>query len=184
MTALGLVVSALSSAALVVLFAASARHQFHTVGALALRRRPPLKLLRQYRLFAPRPQRSDLHLLVRDVAADGTPGPCRQIPLTPLRRWRHLLWNPDKRRWLPLVPMHMELATASTVLGNDRAAVQLSTPYLILLDLVCTGTGPEVAARQFLLVERFGHAPARDPVVVFCSAVHRVDRAAEARTAR
>lgn len=183
MTALGLIVSALSSAALVALFAASVRHQFHTAGALALRRPPRLRLLRQYRLFAPKPQRSDLHLLVRDVAADGTPGPCRQIPLTPLRRPRHLLWNPDKRRWLPLVPMQMEFAAVSTVLGDDRAAVQLSTPYLILLDLVSTGAGRDVAARQFLLVERFGHTPERDPVVVFCSAVHRLDGAAERRSA-
>ena len=176
MSLLGITVSAVTSAALVVLFVASVRYQFRSAEELRLRRPPPLKLLRHYRLFAPRPTRTDMHLVVRDFGPDGAPRRCKQIPVIHLRRWTDALWSPNKRRWLALMPMMVEMSAISTILGDDRPAVQLSTPYLALLGVVAAEPGIGVSARQFLFVERFGREPEHDTAVVFCSAVHRLDR--------
>lgn len=172
---MGIVISAVTSTALIVLFVATVRYQFYTA-AQAARRRAPLALTRQYRLFSPKPIRTDIHLVVRDFGPDGVPRPCRELPIIRLRHWTNALWNPWKRRWLPLMTVMTQLTTVSTELEDSRTAVELSTPYLVLLGIISAQPADDVWARQFLLVERFGYQPEHDPVVLFCSAVHRLDR--------
>lgn len=171
----GIVIGAVTSTALVVLFVATVRYQFYTAEQ-ASRRRAPLGLIRQYRLFSPRPIRTDIHLVVRDFGRDGVPRPCREIPIIRLRRWTNALWNPWKRRWLPLRALARQLTALSGELDDCSAAVELSAPYLVLLGLVAAEPAADVWARQFLLIERFGFEPEHDPAVLFCSAVHRLDR--------
>ncbi|MEZ5139253.1 MAG: hypothetical protein R2711_10960 [Acidimicrobiales bacterium] len=173
---IGTAVSAITSAGLVALFVLSLRYQLHDRAELA-RRPSRLLLLRQYRLFAPIPGRSDLHLVVRDHGVDGAPRPCREVPMVPLRHWSQVLWNPQKRRWLPVRPLLVDLVRAGAALEDRPIAIELTTPYLVLLGVV--GAEPaadDVRARQFLIVERYGHEPEEAPRVLFCSAVHRLER--------
>lgn len=173
---IGDAVSAATSILLIALFAAILRCQFYTRQEF-LRQRSPLGLLRQYRLFSPVPVRTDIHLVVRDFDHDGTSKRCRELRMTPLRRWTDLLWNPSKRRWLPLRALMSEVISARVELEDCRAAVEVSTAYLVLLGIVSAEpAAADICARQFLLIERFGHEPEDDPVVLFCSAIHRLDR--------
>ncbi len=176
MWAIGVLVSAVTSGALVVLFLLSVRFQFYSASQLLQRRAPPLRLLGTFRLFAPKPVRTDVHVIARDFRQDGVPTPCREIPIIEARHWTHALWNPGKRRSLPLMTIMVEITAVSTMLGEDRAAVVLSTPYLILLGIVSSHAAPDAWAHQFLLVESFGYEPDADAQVLFCSAVHRLDR--------
>lgn len=175
---IGLVVSAVTSVGLIALFAANLRYQFHDRAELR-RRSTLLGLRRQYRLFAPIPGRSDFHLVVCDYDGDGAPRPCREIPLTPVRHWAQALWNPQKRRWLPLRPLLVELVRVGAALEDRPAAIEVATPYLVVLGVVAAEPADGgVRARQFLIVECFGHEPEEPPRVLFCSAVHRLERTA------
>ena len=177
---IAIVVGAVTSVPLIALFAVALRYQFYS-RAEFLRQRTPLGLVRQYRLFSPAPVRTDFHLLVRDYDTEGVPRPCREVPMTPLRHWTHALWNPQKRRWLPLRTLLIELAAAGATLEDCPVAIELTTPYLVLLGVASAEPADaDVHARQFLVVERFGHEPEEAPAVVFCSAVHRLERAAAA----
>lgn len=176
MSAIGILVSGVTSGALVVLFLLSVRFQFYSAPQLLQRRAPPLGLLGTFRLFAPKPVRTDVHLIARDVRQDGVPAPCREIPIIEMRHWTHALWNPGKRRSLPLTTIMIEITAISTELGEERAAAVLATPYLILLGIVTSQAAADAQASQYLLVERFGYEPEFDAQVLFCSAVHRLDR--------
>jgi len=85
------------------------------------------------------------------------------------------VWNPQKRVWLPLRAAFLELAAIATDVADEPVAVLACRPYLVLLDLASGAPADGAVARQFLLVERFGSEPDDDPIVVFCSAVHRLD---------
>jgi len=176
MSAITILVSVITSAPLVALFLLAVRYQFYTAQQLRQRRPPPLVLRRQIRLFSPKPIRTDVHLIARDVRPDGVPTPCREIPIIQLRHWTHVLWNPGKRRSLPLLSIMPDLTAISTELGEERAAVVLTRPYLILLGIVSSQAAADARACQYLLVERFGYEPEFDAQVLFCSAVHRLDR--------
>jgi len=176
MSAIGILVSGATSGALVVLFLLSVRFQFYSASQLLQRRAPPLKLLGTFRLFAPKPVRTDVHLIARDFRQGGVPTPCREIPIIETRNWTHALWNPGKRRSLPLTTIMVEMTAVSTELGEERAAVVLATPYLILLGIVSSQAAADARACQYLLVESFGYEPDSDAQVLFCSAVHRLDR--------
>ncbi len=175
MAAIGILVSVVTSAALVVLFVFAARFQFYSAAQLRQRRAPPFRLLNTFRLFAPKPVRTDVHLIARDFSQDGVPSSCREIPLIEERHWTHALWNPGKRRSLPLMTIMIEMTAVSTMLGEDRTPVVLATPYLILLGIVSSHAGADARACQYLLVESFGYQPDSAAHVLFCSAVHRLD---------
>jgi len=70
----------------------------------------------------------------------------------------------------------VEMTAVSTMLGEERTAVVLATPYLILLGIVSSHAAADAWAHQFLLVESFGYEPDAEAQVLFCSAVHRHDR--------
>jgi hypothetical protein len=152
------------------------RFQFFSASQLLQRRAPPLKLLGTFRLFAPKPVRTDVHLIARDFREDGVPTPCREIPIIQTRDWTHALWNPGKRRSFPLTTIMVEMTAISTTLGEERTAVVLAIPYLILLGIVSSHAAADARACQYLLVETFGYEPDADAQVLFCSAVHRLDR--------
>jgi hypothetical protein len=176
MSAIGILVSIVTSGALVVLFLLSVRFQFYSASQLLQRRAPPLRLLGTFRLFAPKPVRTDVHLIARDFRQDGVPTSCREIPIIEVRHWTHALLNPGKRRSLPLTTIMVEMTAISTTLGEERTAVVLATPYLILLGIVSSHAAADARALQYLLVESFGYEPDSDAQVLFCSAVHRLDR--------
>ena len=176
MSAIGILVSVVTSAPLVVLFLLSVRYQFYTAQQLLQRRASPLRLLGTFRLFAPKPVRTDVHLIARDFREEGVPTPCREILIIETREWTHALWNPGKRRSLPLTTIMVETTAISTTLGEELTAVVLATPYLILLGIVSSHAAVDARACQYLLVESFGYEPDSDAQVLFCSAVHRLDR--------
>jgi hypothetical protein len=184
MSAIGMLVSVATSGALVVLFLLSVRFQFYSMPQLLRRRAPRLGVLGTFRLFAPRPVRTDIHLIARDCRPDGVPSSCREIPIIERRDWTHAVWNPGKRRSLPLLTLMLDVTAISTTLGEDRAAVVLSAPYLILLGMVSSRAAADAQATQYLLVERFGYEAEADTQVLFCSAVHRLDRSEIVSTSR
>lgn len=175
MTAIGILVSVATSAALVALFLQTVRFQLYSASQLLQLPASPFRLLGTFRLFAPKPVRTDVHLIMRDFQ-DGAPSPCREIPTIEARHWTHALWNPGKRRSLPLLTLMIETTAVSTRLGKERTAVVLAIPYLILLGIASSHATAEARAVQYLLVEGFGYEPDAAAQVLFCSAVHRLDQ--------
>lgn len=175
MSVIGILVSVVTSGALVVLFLLSVRFQFYTASQMLKRPAPPLNVLGTFRLFAPKPVRTDVHLIARDFRQDGAPTACREIPIIQERHWTHALWNPGRRRSMPMTTFMVDLTAVSTMLGDERTAVFLSTPYLILLGIAAAHAAADAQAHQYLLVETFGYEPDAEAHVLFCSAVHRLD---------
>jgi len=167
--------SLVTSVGLLVLFLITLRVQFRSIQEMSLVRGRRI-LLCHFHLFAPRPPRHDYHVLIRDFDAAGAPGPCREVLLMNRRHWTNVLWNPGKRVWLPIGGLVLGVTRVSTKLTDAREAVELSTPYLMLLDIACAQPVGPAWARQFFLVEHNGHNPELNGFVVFASAIHRLDR--------
>ncbi len=176
MSAIGILVSVITSAPLIALFLLAVRYQFYSKEQVPHWAATRLQLVRRIRLFSPNPARSDVHLIAREFGRDGVPTSCREVPMIQARHWTHTFWNPTRRRSLSLLTLLPDVTAISTRLGEDRAAIVLTTPYLILLGIVSSQAAADARACQFLLVERFGYEPDSDAEVVFCSAVHRLDR--------
>ncbi len=141
-----------------------------------LRRRDPLGLIPQWTFFAPNPGTHDYHLLWRDRLVGGLVTDWSEIELPRGRRGPiAVLWNPEKRAnkaLLDLVSSLLQLSAAGDV-GNRRLGLQISTPYLALLNHVMSQPAAAATeARQFLVVESPGAADEADGL--FLSDVHDI----------
>ena len=158
-------------------FAASAAAQLPGPVGRRLRSHDPIGLLPSWSFFAPRPVRTDSHLVYRHIIASGfvtdwteafvwRPSPTRGI------------WNPDRRAEKAISDAGSHLARRS-----ELAGVQWSVPYLLLLNHVSgLPSTPDAVAVQFALIGTFGQRRAGEPFVRFVSDCHPLDgRSAEVR---
>jgi hypothetical protein len=129
-------------------------------------------LLPDWRFFAPDAGQSDYHLLYRDRHPDSSFTPWREIPVTESRTAYAVLWNPEKRRSKILSDI------AEALIGSDlrhERAIQLSLPYLLLLNVACHHAPPSARVeRQFMIVRTYGVRPAAGPEILFRSHLHTV----------
>lgn len=128
---------------------------FDRVRVLRGRRLP----LPDWRFFAPEPGRWDNHVLVREVAADGTASAWREVGGFQLRRWWHAMYFPEHRREKALID-----ATDLLMRQLVGPPVELvDTPEYALLRSFVEGVvrreaaGDLPAGFQFLLVRDAGH---------------------------
>jgi hypothetical protein len=125
------------------------------------------------KFFAPRPGSTDRHLLVRDELADGTLTDWGELELVVPRTARHTLWHPGRRQEKALMDAVNGLLQAG---GADYRQLQLSTPYLSLLNLVVARIPHATDARrvQFMIVTTCGRDTTAEPVVDFRSEFHQL----------
>ena len=133
-----------------------------------------LTLLPEWRFFAPKPGRGDHALLYRDSPDGSTWGAWTEISVQASRRWHHFIWYPERRAKKALLDYIAALAARVAATGSE--GVEITSPYLALLNFVITGparaTSPAVT--QFLLLLHDGAAAPDDFVPMFVSKQHPV----------
>jgi hypothetical protein len=161
------------SAALMLWLAASAAAQLGIQPLQRLRRLDLLGLVPIWTFFAPNPATGDLYLVYRD-RSEGV-GRWTEVRVrSPRRSALVTLWNPDRRAAKALFDVGAELDSISRT-SQNKGAVQLSVPYLTLLEFTCSQ--PHVAdakATQFMLLSDHGLEKGSDPVPLFLSDWHTI----------
>jgi hypothetical protein len=135
-----------------------------------LRRMDFLGIVPVWTFFAPNPATGDVYLVYRDDAfRRWTEIRVRQ----PRRSWLATLWNPDRRAAKALFDISTQLSQISTA-ARDANSIQLSVPYLTLLEFVGSEAArqPAANATQFMLLSDHGLDKGSDPVPVFVSGWH------------
>ena len=126
--------------------------------------------------FAPNPGNTDVHLLYRDRAEDGSTSAWRDVPLEK-RQSAFEFWSPRRRIGKGVVDIVPDL-TANTR-REPRAPVDkkrvLGFPYLLLLNYVChQPLDFRAEMRQFAIARTHGRETEGEPDVIFLSAFHRL----------
>lgn len=157
-------------------FAASVVAQLPGTVASRLRSLDPVGLLPSWSFFAPRPARTDSHLVYRHILTSGA-----VTDWTEAFVWRpsatQWFWNPDRRAEKAISDASSHISRRS-----DLRGVQWSIPYLLLLNYVSgLPRTTDAAAVQFALLGSFGHHHGREPFVRFVSDCHPLDTAARGR---
>jgi hypothetical protein len=157
-------------------FAVSVASQFSDRVGDRFPRMAVLGLVPLWTFFAPRPGMHDMHLLYRDRLIDGSLGESSYVPLIEARRWYHAVFNPQKFRNKVFSDLADSLITQHHTLiarGEGVRVVMLSTPYLMMLNLVMRmPRTPYGEARQFIIARSKSFDPAADRALVFLSEFH------------
>jgi hypothetical protein len=124
--------------------------------------------------FAPNPGSHDNHLLFRDVSADGTTGPWREIHIN-RRPPGYFLFNPEKRV-SKAVGDHITFLLRRAKPGNFPKRRMVEMPYLALLHFVSSFPADFLAdRRQFAIARTAGIDGRKEPVILFLSAFHKLE---------
>ena len=153
----------------------SALNQFgHGKLIRPVKQRDLFSLIPIWTFFAPRPGITDFNVVYRDRSPDGAYSRwCELEPLAPVPF--RAFWNPRKRMRKGLTDVCNSLLRVAARKVGSRMYVQL--PYLMLLNSVSAAPATVPGARrQFAIVRSFGYTPLREPVVLFVSALHELDR--------
>lgn len=143
--------------------------------ARRLRSHDPMGLLPSWSFFAPRPVRTDSHLLYRHILGSGVVTDWTEafVWRPSVTRW---IWNPDRR-----AEKAISDASSHLVRRADLAGVQWSVPYLLLLNYVSgLPRTTDAAAVQYTLLGSFGHRDEHEPFVRFVSDCHPLEGCAHA----
>jgi hypothetical protein len=143
-----------------------------------IRRLDPLGLMiPDWRFFAPRPGMHDQHLLVRDELPNGDFTPWKETCQVEPRKWHHFFWYPGQRAEKVVVDAVSGLITMQPILADRKEDVQVSIPYLTLLNYVTHQVPhhPETKRVQFLIANSAGYDESEEPTMVFLSNPHPLD---------
>lgn len=159
-------------------FAASVIHQVAPRWWRSFNTFDRLRLLPQWRFFAPRPGRHDHHLVIRDIV-ESVPTPWRQIDIgssPPAIRW---LVNPCRFRQKALSDYISTLLAARRALetpDGGASAAMLSLPYLAILSwVVAQPAAIRPCSRQFAVVATTGHGQRRELRIIYISETHSLE---------
>jgi len=131
-------------------------------------------LLPLWTFFAPRPGQSDYHLLYRDRLADGSTAGWQEVEMVEERQPYSWLWNPEKRSKKVLTDVVQLLIDLAAHSQHDRVALILSTPYVLVLNVVMSlPRHAQATHRQFVIAQTFGYVRRGDPEVVIKADFHR-----------
>jgi hypothetical protein len=128
----------------------------------------------RWSFFAPTPGVHNFYLLYRIRFDDGTVG--QWMSLCGLDRFRSqwaAIWNPDRRTKKTVFDLAAILVQERADDEHARALIQLSIPYLLILNYI-SGLSPRsgVNAVQFLVMENYQDGSAYP---VFVSALHSME---------
>lgn len=144
-------------------------------GKTVVARIDPANLVPIWTFFAPRPGRSDFHLVFRELDGERvTRGWTELYPVTTRGRlaW---IWNPHKRRRKIVMDFSQTLARLAHESAADSGRIVLSIPYLSFLNAISSaGVPPPGRVRQFALLSSPGPDRVEPVRMVLCSARHAV----------
>lgn len=132
-----------------------------------------LMLLPEWRFFAPKPGRGDHFLLYRDSPDGAMWDTWTEISLVAPRRWRHFIWNPERRAKKALLDFIAALAARLAASGPN--GIEITLAYLALLKYVTRSPtrATRPALTQFMILNHDGAAPRDDFTPLFVSNKHR-----------
>lgn len=134
-------------------------------------------LIPEWRFFGPRPSMHDNHLLVRDELPDGEFTAWQEVCASKDRTWYHMMWFPGRRAEKTIGDIANEFNLMPPEITENEAVLQLSTPYLTLLNYMVHQVPhhPEAKRAQFMLATSAGHDTSEEPTVSFKSNLHPLD---------
>ena len=126
-----------------------------------------------WRFFCPEPARHDYHVMHRVLAADGNVSSWEETVRIESRRWRHMVWYPDRRRGKATFDLCSQLGV---LLGGRQDVTQFCS-YQLLRNMVAravadgqTETAVPPQGFQFLVGRHTGHDESVEPTYILCSA--------------
>jgi hypothetical protein len=127
-----------------------------------------------WRFFAPRPGMHDNHLLVRDELPDGGYTPWQEYVQVETRRWQHFFWYPGRRAEKVVTDAVGALNQLQPDLKDSKENVQVSVPYLTLLNYVVHQVPhhPDGKRVQFMIATSAGYDDLEEPTALFLSNTH------------
>ncbi|HKF47673.1 MAG TPA: hypothetical protein VKB38_09980 [Terracidiphilus sp.] len=146
----------------------------------------------KWTFFAPIPGTFNYHLIYRDLYQDGSAMPWLEVDWCTGRRWFHAVWHPrrlttkliiDSINGLGEVILHM--TREGTDVERDPQSLILSTPYVLLLNLVMSmpRQDPCAISRQMAIFQQDPtvtcDAPLDSPRIgklILCSSAHDFNR--------
>ena len=141
-----------------------------------LRSHDHFSLVPRWTFFAPRPGRTDYHLMLQVFHGDDAQ-PWREQPLADRRTLVGAVWNPEKRNKKALTDLVRSMTRAAS--GMDREnlwRIQYTVPYIALLNYLSDAAAAEgVSHVRFMILESEGFYFEREPWPVFLSARHAVN---------
>jgi hypothetical protein len=160
---------------LILWFAVSVIGQFNWRITRWLRGHDHFSLVPRWTFFAPRPGRTDYHLMFQIFHADDTL-PWREHPLADRRTLLGAVWNPQKRNKKALADLVRSMTRATAGMKPDTLwRIQFTVPYLALLSYLSGLAAAEGASHvRFMILESEGFYWEREPWPVFLSARHHV----------
>lgn len=160
---------------LVAWFLASVAGQFDLRPVRWLRNYDQAGLIPRWTFFAPRPGRTDYHLMVQHYLS-GQATAWREQPLADRRTLMGAVWNPEKRKRKALADLVRGMVRASKASRDRQWVVQYSIPYIALLSYLSDEAVALGASHvRFMILEAEGFYYEREPWPVFLSARHDVD---------
>jgi len=156
-------------------FFVSAIGQFDWPVVVWLRSHDHFSLIPRWTFFAPRPGRTDYHLMFQ-VFHGEIAGPWREQTLADQRTWIGAIWNPEKRNRKALADLVRSLTRAMRKMDHDTLwRVKYSVPYLALLTYLSSAAASEGASYvRFMIMESEGFYSETEPRGLFLSARHVV----------
>jgi hypothetical protein len=137
-----------------------------------LRSQDVLRLVPEWRFFAPIPGMGDFHLLYRDTYTGSTTD-WTEIKIGDDRRWWNFLWHPRRREEKALTDA---IRVMQPYLTPERiATAPLSVPYLTLLTYV-SGLPRTLRPRQTQFLVMYSEAAIQDgqPQICLVSNIHEL----------
>ncbi|MBB6127400.1 hypothetical protein [Mucilaginibacter lappiensis] len=135
-------------------------------------------LIPLWTFFAPRPGKSDYHLLYRDKITEEQYSEWHEMDITEERTFWSWFWNPEKRDKKILSDVVQSLVSCipdyRKATGNTNL-LMFSMPYIIVLHAVsqCKKQSPNVY-RQFMLAETSGYQETNPPALILLSVFHQI----------
>lgn len=165
---------------LIVLFGAwwvlSALAQLPTRFSAWLQSLDVVNVIPRWNFFAPSPGTYDVHVLYRDRLADGTVTDWREIPAEVPPQWVNAVWNPGRRHNKAVFDVTRHLADYSSKHEGEALQIQMSMPYLVLLNFVSAlPRGYDARETQFLLMRSYFQAEFDEPTPIFWSSFHGLE---------
>lgn len=130
-----------------------------------------LSVVPKWHFFAPKPGTRDVFLLHRNTHSDGAVGVWRTISgMDAFRSPWSFAWNPDKRMRKTLYDAIVTLSSTPREKSTEQLLLQLSTPYLLLLNHVASlARTSDATGVQFAIMES---EPGGQPRLVLASELH------------
>jgi hypothetical protein len=135
---------------------------------------PTGSLIPDWRFFAPRPGMHDYHLLIRDELPEGEVTAWKEYCQVEERRWQHFFWYPGRRAEKVVTDAVSGLIQMQPDLKDRKEDVQVSVPYLTLLNYATHQVPhhPEAKRVQFLIATSAGYDESEEPMMLFLSNPH------------